>query len=109
MAYRIEKPWGFEEVITLTPRYCFKRLFLKAGHRTSLQYHKRKHETLYFVSGKAWLEQGGEQCLKLPGEYAIIVSGEQHRIKAVEDTVYVEASTPEVGDVVRVQDDYGRA
>lgn len=113
MIQRIEKPWGHEEVITLTDRYCFKRLFLKAGHRTSLQYHQRKHETAYFLSGRAWLEvkrgDGLERRLIRAGDYVVLEPGTVHRVTAEEDTLYVEASTPELDDVVRLQDDYQRA
>ena len=110
---RIEKPWGFEEIITLNDRYCFKRLFLKAGHKTSLQYHNLKHETMYFLSGKAWLETHTgegvvERRLVGPGDYAEVTPLTVHRVLAEEDTLYVEASTPELDDIVRLQDDYQR-
>jgi mannose-6-phosphate isomerase-like protein (cupin superfamily) len=110
---RIEKPWGFEEIITLNDRYCFKRLFLKAGHKTSLQYHASKHETMYFLSGKAWLEiHSGEGAVDRrvvgSGDFAEVRPLTVHRVFAEEDTYYVEASTPEIQDVVRLQDDYQR-
>jgi mannose-6-phosphate isomerase-like protein (cupin superfamily) len=110
---RIDKPWGAEEIITLTDRYCFKRLFLKAGHKTSLQYHKLKHETMYFLSGKAWLEVHSadgsiDRRLVSAGDFAEMKPLTVHRVSAEEDTFYVEASTPELEDVVRLQDDYQR-
>ena len=109
----IDKPWGFEEIITLNDQYCFKRLFLKAGYKTSLQYHQVKHETMYFLSGKAWLEiHGDDGAVERrpigPGSYVEIFPFTVHRVSAEEDTVYVEASTPEINDVVRLQDDYQR-
>ena len=110
---RIEKPWGFEEIITLNDQYCFKKLFLKAGHRTSLQYHDVKHETMYFVSGKARLDIHSaaavvESRTMVPGDYVEVTPHTVHRVSADEDTLYVEASTPEMDDVVRLQDDYRR-
>lgn len=110
---RIEKPWGFEELITLHEKYCFKRLFLEAGCRTSLQYHRVKHETMYFLSGKAVLEIHGadgkvENRPVSAGSYVIVLPPTVHRVIAEEDTLYVEASTPELSDLVRVHDDYER-
>ena len=114
MTERIEKPWGFEELITLNERYAFKRLFLKAGHRTSLQYHESKHETLYLVAGKASLEVHAEdgsiqRRSMAPGDFVELLPSTVHRASAEEDATFVEASTPEIHDVVRLEDDYGRA
>ena len=113
MVQHIDKPWGFEEVITLTDRYCFKRLFLRAGHKTSLQYHNRKHETMYFIAGKGIIEihAGGGKIDRHsiePGHYMVVEPLTIHRVIAEEDTLYVEASSPELSDVVRLQDDYQR-
>ena len=113
VAARVDKPWGYEEIITLTPQYCFKRLFLRAGHKTSLQYHEVKHETLYVLSGRALLEvQDGGRLRRRqvgPGDYAALEPRTVHRMTAEEDTLYVEASTPELDDVVRLEDDYRRS
>ena len=114
MGRRTEKPWGHEDLITLDDRYCFKLLFVKAGHRTSLQYHKVKHETMYFLSGKGVLEIHGEdgsvESRSLsPGDTFQLGPGTVHRLSAQEDVTCLEASTPEVDDVVRLEDDYGRA
>ena len=111
---RVEKPWGFEEILTLTDRYCFKKLFLKAGHKTSLQYHHEKHETMFFLSGAAVIEthrdDGTVETRQVSaGDYAIVPPPTVHRVTAIEDTLYVEASTPEVNDLVRLQDDYRRS
>jgi mannose-6-phosphate isomerase len=110
---RVEKPWGYEEIITLTDRYCFKRLCLKAGHKTSLQFHNLKHETMYFLSGKGVVEiHSGDGKIERhpvePGRYFALDPKTIHRVTAEEDCLYVEASTPELGDVVRLQDDYQR-
>jgi mannose-6-phosphate isomerase-like protein (cupin superfamily) len=108
----IDKPWGFEEIITLTDRYCFKRLCLRAGKKTSLQLHEKKHETMYFLSGKGTIEihgDGGVERLPIePGRVVVVEPGVIHRVAADEDTLYVEASTPEMADVIRLQDDYQR-
>ncbi len=114
MDRRTEKPWGYEELITLNDRYCFKLLFVKAGHRTSLQYHRLKHETMYLLSGEGTLEVHGEdgsvQTRHMGrGDTCELAPGTVHRISAQEDAMYLEASTPETGDVVRLEDDYGRA
>ena len=113
MSQRIEKPWGFEEIITLTDRYCFKKLFLKAGCRTSLQFHQQKQETMYFLEGRAMTEvhhaDGRIETYEVgPGMHLAVMPLTVHRVTAVEDTLYVEASTPEMDDVVRVADDYKR-
>ncbi len=113
MTQRIEKPWGFEELITLNERYSFKLLFIKAGHRTSLQYHEVKHETLYLVSGKASLEVHAEDGSiehrsMAPGDFVELLPATVHRTSAEEDATFVEASTPENADIVRLADDYGR-
>ncbi|QQS47662.1 MAG: cupin domain-containing protein [Acidobacteriota bacterium] len=113
MGNRIDKPWGYEELLTLTDRYCFKRLFLRAGHRTSLQYHEQKHETMYFISGEGTIEihdgAGNVETRPIvPGEAIAVAPHTIHRVIAEKDTLYVEASTPELADVVRLQDDYKR-
>ena len=94
-------------------RYVFKKLYVKAGTRMSFQYHKRKLETNYFISGKAeaWLEDEKgkiEKSLVVAGDSWTIPCGKKHRIVALTDIVMVEASTPEVDDVIRIEDDSGR-
>ena len=109
----IEKPWGKEEVLEVNGRYMMKRLMMLKGHRCSLQYHITKHETVYVLSGKLRILFGqavGELEGRIfgPGEFITITPGMVHRMEAPEDCVYVEASTPELDDVVRVSDDYQR-
>ena len=110
---KIEKPWGFELLFAHTPKYAGKLLFVKRGHRLSLQYHKEKDETLYIYEGKVLLEIEGNDGQLVQSEvssgYCFRVPPlTKHRLKAVEDTVLFEVSTPELEDVVRVDDDYGR-
>lgn len=109
----IPKPWGQEEVIYIDSRYMFKRLTMKAGHRCSLQYHNMKNETIYVLSGKLRIYVGETQenlseRIYTSGEFINIHPKIIHRMEAVEDCVYLEASTPEIDDVVRLSDDYQR-
>lgn len=110
----IPKPWGKEEVIELNERYMVKKLTMWAGHRCSLQYHNIKKETIYVLSGVLKIIQGTSQDnlesnLYRAGDTITIPPGLIHRMEGVEDAVYLEASTPEMDDVVRLVDDYQRA
>ncbi len=110
----IEKPWGGEELIEVNDRYMMKKLTMHKGHRCSLQYHKVKRETIYVLSGSLRIISGpSKEELKgkifTPGETITIPPGVVHRMEAVEDSLYIEASTPELEDVVRLGDDYQRA
>ncbi|MBI2354866.1 MAG: cupin [Deltaproteobacteria bacterium] len=109
----IEKPWGKEEIIEINDCYMLKKLTMRAGHRCSLQYHNMKRETIYLLSGLLRIYYGPtrEQMVsKLygPHETITLIPGVVHRMEAVEDSVYLEASTPEMDDVVRLVDDYER-
>ena len=111
---KTEKPWGYELLFAHTPKYAGKVIFVKKGHRLSLQYHEQKDETLYIYEGKALLEiegGGGRMVSRVvqPGECISVSPFTKHRLEAIEDTTFLEASTPELDDVVRVEDDYGRA
>ncbi len=112
---RVEKPWGWELIWALSEDYCGKVLFVRAGHSLSLQFHNEKDESWYVEDGRAELE------LAAPGQ-SITVSeviaagaafrfrpGTVHRVTALEDTTILEVSTPEIDDVVRLEDRYGRA
>jgi len=112
---RVEKPWGYELIWALTDAYCGKLLFVRAGHSLSLQYHERKDESWYVHEGRAELELG-----TVEGDYhrtQVIATGDcfrfrpgtVHRVKALEDTLILEVSTPHLDDVVRLEDEYGRA
>ncbi|MBM2825648.1 MAG: Cupin 2 conserved barrel domain protein [Dehalococcoidales bacterium] len=110
---RIEKPWGFELVLAQTPTYAGKLIFIKGGQRLSLQYHKKKDESLYLYAGEAKIEIEGKdgrlvQTLAQAGYCLRILPLTKHRLEAIEDTVIFEVSTPELEDVERLEDDYGR-
>jgi mannose-6-phosphate isomerase len=109
---RVEKPWGHELVWAQTERYVAKVLFIRRGHKLSRQYHQVKDETLFVESGEMDLEvgQGAElEVLRMkPGDVYHVIPGTVHRMIAVEDVRVFEASTPELDDVVRLEDDYGR-
>ncbi len=109
----IEKPWGREEIIENNDRYMMKKLTMWKGHRCSLQYHNVKRETIYVLSGQLRIYSGTskEQLESLifgPNETITLAPKIVHRMEAIEDSVYLEASTPEMDDVVRLVDDYQR-
>jgi mannose-6-phosphate isomerase-like protein (cupin superfamily) len=109
----VEKPWGREIWVAHTDKYAFKIIEIKKGTRSSLQYHVRKHEHLYVDHGLLQLEwendRGQMETLTLhPGDVVENKPGRKHRAMALEDTRLLEVSTPELDDVVRVQDDYNR-
>jgi mannose-6-phosphate isomerase len=109
---RVEKPWGYELHWAKTDRYVGKVLHVNAGHALSLQYHNKKDETMYVYSGKMLLEteQNGQLVKQemRPGDSVHITPKTIHRITAIEDTDVLEVSTPELDDVVRLEDRYGR-
>ena len=110
----IEKPWGKEEVIEINDHYMMKKLTMWKGHRCSLQYHNIKRETIYVLSGKLRIYSGpfkDQMGFRVfgPDETITLTPGVVHRMEAVEDSIYLEASTPEMEDVVRLVDDYQRA
>ena len=114
MTERVEKPWGHEEIWAKTDRYVGKILHIEAGHSLSLQYHKVKEETIRLQSGKLALEvQEPEEQRRtiemLPGDSYHVRPGTIHRMTAVETCDVFEVSTPELDDVVRLEDRYGRA
>ena len=109
----VEKPWGYEHIYAVTPDYCGKLLFVRAGEALSLQLHRRKDETIYVHSGRARFEIGDnadelEAEVVEPGMSFHIRPGVVHRLVAVEDTLLLEVSTPFLDDVVRLEDRYGR-
>lgn len=113
---RVEKPWGHEIIYAVAERYVGKLLFIRAGERLSLQYHQKKDETVYVLSGKMLFEVGPLEPAGTPREDIIMKAGDAyritphtvHRMVAIEDTQVLEASTPELDDVVRLEDKYGR-
>jgi mannose-6-phosphate isomerase len=111
---KVEKPWGHELIWSKTDRYAGKVLFVRAGESLSLQFHKVKDEAWYMLSGRAELELGapGERVLNreivAAGAAFHLPPGTVHRLTAVEDTTILEVSTPQLDDVVRLEDRYGR-
>jgi quercetin dioxygenase-like cupin family protein len=119
----VEKPWGREIWYADHSAYAGKLLEVKKGCRLSLQYHERKTETLYLLSGKvlltfralaagespsASLVSAADQRVWLPGQAVHIPVRTIHRFEALEDSVLIESSTPDLTDVVRLQDDFSR-
>jgi mannose-6-phosphate isomerase len=111
---RVDKPWGYELIWALTDVYCGKVLVVRAGHSLSLQFHRQKDESWYVQSGRAELQVGavGEAVLKTEvlsaGAAFRFPPGTVHRVTALEDTTILEVSTPQLDDVVRLEDAYGR-
>jgi mannose-6-phosphate isomerase len=111
---RVEKPWGYELIWALSEIYCGKILFVRGGQALSLQYHELKDESWYVQEGRAELELaavgGGERQLReiVPGDCLRLRPRTLHRVRALEDTLILEVSTPQLEDVVRLEDDYGR-
>lgn len=104
----VDKPWGREIWYARTDRYAGKILAVNAGQLLSLQKHRVKHETLYLQSGRMRFTLGDEVFEWLPGLAVEIPPDTVHRMEALEDSVILEVSTPELEDVVRLEDRYGR-
>ena len=111
---RIEKPWGYEELVEHNDNYVVKKLFMKKGHACSIQYHELKRETIVVLRGKLNIYIGAtvdSMAVKeySAGETVTIAPYTVHRMEGIEDSLYVEASTSELWDVVRLLDNYGRS
>ena len=108
MAKIIEKPWGSEEILLQTNEFVVKRILVKAHHRLSLQFHRVKIESWLVLRGRGlYVSAKGEDSYN--GKFVdSIPANAIHRLEAYEDTEIIEVSTPELDDVVRVEDDYGR-
>ena len=110
---RIDKPWGYELRWARTDRYVGKVIHVDAGHALSLQYHNVKDETILVWSGRMLfeIEEGGQRVTREmgPGDSVHVAPGTVHRMTAIEDSDIFEVSTPELEDVVRLEDRYGRA
>ncbi len=108
----VPKPWGYELIFAKTPRYVGKILHINRGESLSLQYHEMKEETLYVVEGELRLtieHDGDRRDITLrKGEAFHIPPRLIHRMEAIVDTDVAEVSTPELQDVVRLEDRYGR-
>jgi mannose-6-phosphate isomerase-like protein (cupin superfamily) len=110
---RVDKPWGYEIRWAITDRYVGKILHVNTGEALSLQYHERKDECILIVKGAIEFEHGrddgalSKEVMKV-GDTVHITPGTRHRMTALEDTDIFEVSTPEIEDVVRLEDRYGR-
>ncbi len=109
----VPKPWGSEQIWALTERYCGKVIRISAGKRLSLQRHDRKEESLIVLRGTLRLhledDEGIVRVVELgPGESAHVDTHRIHRFEAATDVELVEVSTPEIDDVERLEDDFGR-
>jgi mannose-6-phosphate isomerase len=112
-ARRVEKPWGHEVIWAVTDRYVGKVLVIEAGRRLSLQRHEIKDESIFVTSGRLRLyleDDDGVVRVEVlgPGEHRHVPTGRIHRYEAIERTELMEVSTPELDDVVRLEDDFGR-
>jgi mannose-6-phosphate isomerase len=112
-ARRVEKPWGHELIWAHTDRYVGKILVIEAGQRLSLQRHVVKDESIFVTSGRLrlYLEDasGTVRVEELTaGDHRHVATGRIHRYEAIERTELMEVSTPELDDVVRLEDDFGR-
>jgi len=110
---KVEKPWGYEELVEINDKYVVKKLFMKQGHKCSTQYHELKKETIVVLTGVLNISIGPSlETLETkpyhPGDTVTIAPYTVHRMEAAEDCLYLETSTNELWDVVRLQDSYGR-
>ena len=109
---RVEKPWGYELHWARTDRYVGKILHVRAGHALSLQYHNLKDETIYLHAGRMLFEVERDGMLTTremaPGDAFHVTPRTVHRMTAIDDCDILEVSTPELDDVVRLEDRYGR-
>ncbi len=109
----VEKPWGHEEIFAETDAYVGKILFVRAGEALSLQYHEVKEETLRLLDGELELTAGPDRdalvtLVLVPGSVFHVPPGLLHRMAARTDCSILEVSTPQIDDVVRLEDRYGR-
>lgn len=109
----VSKPWGKEIWLELNDKYCYKRIYINAGTQTSYQYHDKKLETNYIIDGEAevWLENDEgvvEKAIMKKDDFFTVVPPKKHRVIAITDIILQEVSTPEVDDVIRIEDDSER-
>ena len=112
---RVDKPWGYELIWAHTDRYVGKILHVTAGQLLSIQYHHVKDETMHVLAGelilRTWASENAEPVVRAfrSGESVHIPAPTIHQIEAVVDSDVLEASTPELDDLVRIKDRYGRS
>lgn len=109
----IKKPWGEEIWFAHTDQYAGKILKIFKGHRMSLQYHDIKRETQYIKSGKVKFTYGEtlenlKEIVLNPGDKFEVIPKLIHRVEALEESEIIEVSTPQLDDIVKIEDDYGR-
>ena len=109
----VSKPWGKEIWLELNDNYCYKRIYINAGTKTSYQYHEKKLETNYVIDGEAeiWLENDEgvvEKNVIKKDDFFTVVPPRKHRVIALTDVILQEVSTPEIDDVIRIEDDSHR-
>jgi mannose-6-phosphate isomerase len=112
-ARRVEKPWGHELIWAHTDRYAGKLIVIESGNRLSLQLHHRKEESIYVLSGRLrfHLEDDAGEIVTHelgPGDFHHVPVERRHRFEALERVELIEVSSPELDDVVRLEDDFGR-
>jgi mannose-6-phosphate isomerase len=112
--FKIKKPWGYEILLEKNKKYMFKKLFMKKGHRCSLQFHRLKRETIYILRGTLKITSGNNinklnSKIYRKDQSITIKPRLKHRMQAISDCYYLESSTPELTDVIRIRDDYNRS
>ncbi|QDP51402.1 MAG: hypothetical protein GOVbin630_100 [Prokaryotic dsDNA virus sp.] len=110
----VNKPWGKEIWLELNDHYCYKRIYINKGYKTSYQYHEEKIETNYIIDGTAevWLENDEgvvEKTIMTAGDFFNVKPPRKHRVIALTDIILQEVSTPQVDDVIRLEDDTDRS
>ena len=109
----IEKPWGKEELLEVNDKYIVKRLTMYKNHKCSLQYHEYKTETIYVLDGtlRIYIGKNKENITYKDfnkNDHVTIHPFTIHRMEGITDAIYLESSTTELDDVVRIEDDYNR-
>lgn len=104
----VDKPWGREDWLVVGQRIAMKRLVVFAGKRFSLQYHEEKEEAWLFVRGRARVTIDDRKFEATAGDVIHLRPGTVHRVEGIEESEFIEVSTPELDDVVRIEDDFGR-
>lgn len=109
---KVSKPWGYEMIFAETDKYIGKIIHIKMGEKLSRQYHNQKDETFLIQEGEMLLELGDKEFLTekrmKPGDTYHCKPGTIHRMIGITDVSLIEVSTPEISDVVRLEDKYGR-
>ena len=110
---KVDKPWGYEIWYAYNNRYAGKLLHVEAGSKLSRQYHRNKHETWLVIKGKIFAtvgsDNGSDKKIQMnEGDWVELPPGTIHRIEALLDSDIIEWSSPELDDLIRLEDEYGR-